>query len=615
MEARPLNIVTVLQEPKRFVVPVYQRTYEWTIEKQIEPFFAQVEAKAEQRLTGSQGLPHYMGALLLMPRGAQVFGALPVFDVVDGQQRLSTFQIFLAALMDLATCMGEATMAAQIKPYVLNLAQSLMQNEHEERYKLHATPYDRKLFRELIDQGHEELRTTYPQHFYQNGKIKKGEVPKPLRAYWFLRDEMEEFIKTDGDAIRPRLAALASALLEDIRVIVITLGPEDDAQVIFETLNSGGEPLAAMDLVRNDVFHRAVRQGEDVERLMEKRWHAFEDPFWKKETSQGRLKKPRIDFFLAHTLAAETGKEALLSELYARYKSFVAERKFQTVDDELQTLLRHAPTYRALANPSGSDALGILARRLDVFDVSTAFPLVFVIAASNASDDEKANLYSLIASYVIRRALCGLTPKNYNNTFIRVAGHLRSTGVTSTEFAAAFAESSKESVRFPNDEEFATAILKQAQYNRMPQSRLRLILAELEKACRDKYDEATGISEDLSIEHILPDQWTTFWTLPDGTRVPSDMKSGMAEAQLRMIEDREAIKHSLGNLTLLTQPANSEVKNFDFARKCERLDASLLAMNRDIAKSAQWSEPEIRARSEKLASLSVKLWPAPGALS
>ena len=77
-----------------------------------------------------------------------------------------------------------------------------------------------------------------------------------------VRAQGRDFVDADGAENRSnRLTALSAALLEDFRVIVITLGAEDDAQVIFETLNSGGEPLAAMDLVHNDVFHRATRAG------------------------------------------------------------------------------------------------------------------------------------------------------------------------------------------------------------------------------------------------------------------------------------------------------------------------------------------------------------------
>jgi hypothetical protein len=613
MDARPLNVVTVLQDPKRFVVPVYQRTYEWTVKRQIGPFFAQVEAKAEQRLGGNgQGFPHYMGAILLMPRGAPTFGTLPVFDVVDGQQRLTTFQIFLAALKDLASTLGQEAIADQIKPYILNTAQALMRNEREERYKLHTTTYDRALFRDLVDRPHADLRAAYPDFFYRNGNIRESEAtPKPLRAYWFLREQAEELVSAENGANAPsKLGALASALLEDMRVIVITLGAEDDAQVIFETLNSGGEPLAAMDLVRNDVFHRAVRQEEDVERLMEERWRTFEAPFWKQEDTQGRLKKPRIDFFLGHTLAAETGKEILLSELYARYKAFVAERRFPNVDAELQALIRHAPTYRALSEPSEDSALAKLARSLQVFEVSTAFPLVFVIAASDAPDDEKARLYDLIASYVIRRALCeGMSSKNYNNTFIRVAGQLHANGVNRASFAAAFADNDKDTVRFPGDTELRTAIVEHRQYGRIAQPRLKWILSELELASHTKFDEAKGLRDDLSIEHVLPDAWTTHWRLSDGTDARE--RAGLSADQLAEIERRDRLKHTLGNLTLLTAPANAEALNYGFARKLERLKRSLLRLNQEIAREEQWDEGAIQRRAARLADLVVGIWPAP----
>jgi hypothetical protein len=107
--------------------------------------------------------------------------------------------------------------------------------------------------------------------------------------------------------------------------------------------------------------------------------------------------------------------------LYARYKSFVKECGFESVDAELGTLLRHAPTYRQLVQPSGESALAELARELELFDVSTAYPLVFVIQASDAEEDEKAALYLLIVSYVVRRMICGLTAKAYNNVFLRYA--------------------------------------------------------------------------------------------------------------------------------------------------------------------------------------------------
>jgi Protein of unknown function DUF262 len=475
LKADPFQIGDVLKNQKRFVVPIYQRTYAWKIKTHLEMFFDQIKAKAEERLNGNGHFPHYMGAVLIIPRGAYSFGRMEVLDVVDGQQRLTTFQIFLAAIRDLARTLNLTQIADVLGSLLLN-PEGPQLHERIERYKLYPTAYDRKLYCDIVDLDWEGLRRKYPDAFYKNGKVLES-AELPLRAWGFLRTEAEAFIgATNEETCAARLNALSAALLEDFQVIAITLDAHDDAQVIFETLNAGGEPLAAMDLVRNDVFHRAARAGENVEVLMESRWRAFEEPFWKEPGIRGRIKKPRIDFFLSDTLAAETGREILLTELYARYKSFVLERRFASVDSELETLLRHAPTYRKLAEPTGQSALAKVGRELAAFDVTTAYPLVFVIQASDASEEEKASLYQLVVSYVVRRMLCGLTAKNYNNVFLRIGGQLRADGISLGAGTRAFAALDGDTVRFPDDAEFRKAIYSRQQYGNIQQHRLRYIL-------------------------------------------------------------------------------------------------------------------------------------------
>ena len=408
MKADPFQIGAMLKDEKRFVVPIYQRTYAWTKERQLEKLYDSIEAKARERLDGRESsFPHYMGAILLSPRGKFAFGKMPVFDVVDGQQRLTTYQIILAALRSLAMSLNNDRLADRISGFLLNVDNNMMANPKTEKYKIHNTKFDRKIFRDIIDLDIDTIRDRYSESFYKKGTI-RSTAPLPLQAWYYFRSEAEEFILEDaGKNPAYRLQALSSALLEDFRVIIITLDEADDAQVIFETLNSGGEPLAAMDLVRNDVFHRAIRQGEDPDLLMENQWSSFEDPFWKQEIAQGRIKKPRIDFFLAHTLAAETNREVLMSELYARYKLFVLNKAFASVDKEVEALLCHAKTYKKLVFPEGNGPFPEFARQLNIFEVSTAFPLALIIANSNAEDDVKNTIYKLITSYIVRRAICG----------------------------------------------------------------------------------------------------------------------------------------------------------------------------------------------------------------
>ena len=620
VKADPFQIGDVLKDPKRFVVPIYQRTYAWTKGRQLERLFDSLRDKAEERLAGDQtAFPHYMGALLLSPRGKFAFGTIPVFDVVDGQQRLTTYQILLAALRDLAKERGATTLAEQLATFLLNADTPLMKDRKVERYKLQATEFDRVLSRDLIDLSRDELRKKYVDGFYKKGTI-KDDAPLPLRAWWYLREQAEEFMNDGelGDEIS-RLNALSAALLEDFRVIVITLDDTDDAQVIFETLNSGGEPLAAMDLVRNDVFHRAIRRDEDPEELMEKRWSVFENPFWKQETIQGRIRKPRIDFFLAHTLAAETGKEVLLTELYARYKAYVATKHFPTVDAELDSLVRHAPTYQTLVAPIGSSPLATLARQLIVFDVSTAYPLVFVIAEGAGDGRVEEELYGLVSSYVVRRALCGLTNKAYNNTFLRVAAHLRAHGVTRESFAAAFTDAQGDSVKFPPDADVLACIRTRGQYGAIPTPRLAHILGALEGASRDRFDETVGLRPDLTIEHVLPDKWMEHWPLADGSKAPHDGTVSADDPRYSAIAIRQSAKHTLGNLTLLTPSGNPRLGNLPFTvaddavgmSKREALRSSLLKMNQEIASNAAWSEEHILARADVLAKRVVAIWPYP----
>jgi len=207
--------------------------------------------------------------------------------------------------------------------------------------------------------------------------------------------------------------------------------------------------------------------------------------------------------------------------------------------------------------------------------VSTAYPLVFVLAASGVADEDKDEAYALIASYVVRRALCGLTPKNYNKVFSRLAGILSAKGISAANLSDEFVALEGDTVRFPTDSDLCMAIEKHRQYGSIPQNRLRWILQELELASRDKFDETAGLRDDLQIEHILPDEWTEYWPLGDGRTAPQDLVTGVDERMLTAIQEREAAKHTLGNLSLLTPARNPQIGKLGFDKKRERLRVSL----------------------------------------
>jgi Protein of unknown function (DUF1524) len=146
----------------------------------------------------------------------------------------------------------------------------------------------------------------------------------------------------------------------------------------------------------------------------------------------------------------------------------------------------------------------------------------------------------------------------------------------------------------------------------MPQNRLRLILEELEFAARNRFNINGALQEGLSIEHIMPQSWMAFWPLQSGALAPADLMTGVDADMRAEIDRRNAVVHTLPNLTLLTPPANSQVGNSDFVTKKTRLMDSLLKTNITIASEPNWHEDAMRRRAAALTSLATRLWPSPG---
>ncbi len=182
--------------------------------------------------------------------------------------------------------------------------------------------------------------------------------------------------------------------------------------------------------------------------------------------------------------------------------------------------------------------------KLNLWEVSTAYPLVFRIAASDAPAEVKSKLYDLIYSYLVRRALCGLTPKNLNKTFARLTRELIEHGVSVEAFSSAFANQKGDTVRFPNDAELRQAIRSQPVYHTLSRKdRLAELLWDLECGTRTKFNVNSPRPPFMSVEHVLPQTWTPHWPLRDGRTAPPDKFTGADETMLSEIRSRDAVLH------------------------------------------------------------------------
>lgn len=348
MDAKDHLVIAVLGDQRRFVVPIYQRQFRWG-EQRLGSFWDDVVSKAEVALQGIPKFSHYMGALILAPGGdGFTIGTTPHVQVVDGQQRLTTFQLFLAAIKEVGIRLNVPGMGEVVHDYLFVRPMSSDTNA-DARFKLVPTPEDRAIFHLIVGEGLKAVKTKYPTFFFQNGKVIKRNAPLSVCALAYFVERIEIYVECglvdddtpvaaladeDPDAPVRRLHALLEAVLKHLKLVVITLADGDDAQVIFETLNSQSEPLLARDLVRNNIFQRASALGKSAEDLFEAQWRPFDTPIWKEDAPRQKPKRPRLDHFLSHALTALSGQEISLRELYAEYKAFTRPKgkpRFATV--------------------------------------------------------------------------------------------------------------------------------------------------------------------------------------------------------------------------------------------------------------------------------------------
>ena len=423
-----------------------------------------------------------------------------------------------------------------------------------------------------------------------------------------------------------KLDAIWQALVEEFKVVEIVLEDGDDAQVIFETLNERGEPLLAADLVRNNIFHRADAAGEKAEQLFAKHWKPFEDTFWSIEEKQGRYKKPRIEFFMSNYIAGQIAGDVNLSKLFSEYKAFIKPKgvaRFAAVADEIQALASMSGVYREIVERSSGSALARFSARLLPWDVKTVYPLAMRLwASSEMSAQDKADCLDSLISFIVRRAVCGLTTKNYNKFFLMVVARLNEVGWTKAGLVDFLLEQKQESGRMPRDEEFYEKWCNAPAYKNLQSARTRAILEEVELHKRTTFHEVDQLAESLTVEHILPTTWRTSWPMSDGTQPTIDEWSSALfavsedETLRGQIARRIRLKDSIGNLTLLTQPLNSTVSNGPWPEKRKALeDHSLLVLNREVSKNETWGEKAITSRSDALFKVALQLWPLPPSIT
>lgn len=618
MKANAVPLLAIFEKKMRLEVPLFQRQYVWSKDQQWEPLWEDIARKFSEYLDGRKDAPvHFLGAMVLDQKQTPTTH-VDKRQVIDGQQRLTTLQIFLAAFRDFCRQQDCEDLAKECDNFTLN--KGMMAEPEVDKFKVWPTKLDRSQFSDVIASGsRDELMRKHPLTYRKYAR-KPEPRPRMVEAYLFFYSQIDEFFlgtATDkplaaDTPLDQRVEECFQALKNSLQVVAIDLEQDDDAQVIFETLNARGEPLLPADLLRNYIFLRAARRGEPQEELYNEYWHRFDENFWRVEVKQGRLMRPRSDLFMQHFLASRQTVDIPIKHLFVEYKFWIERQQpFSTVRDELATLSRQGEDFRRIIEPKKDDSLFGLSTFLDAFDIRTAYPLLLTLLDVKIDESQWSAIAVTLESYLLRRAVCGLTTKNYNRVFLQLTRGLRRDGVIPENLGTLLAQQTGESAEWPSDDAFREAWRTRHIYQTLNNPKVVHILKRLNDTYLGTKMETISIEDALTVEHILPQQWGDHWPLQDGTkRMASDeLYANPADPRAVATRKRNVVLQTIGNLTILTQPLNSAVSNNAWVEKKPELRHSLLPINQQLQDVAAWDEDAIEKRSDELFLRATKLWP------
>lgn len=624
MDANTRKLERIFDSTITYQVPLFQRPYVWTQEANWEPLWEDIQALLDKHLRGCKVHPHFLGAVVL-DQLANPTGSIESRQVIDGQQRFTTLQLFLMAARDHANAHGNTKYAERFTDLVANRRGRI--DHDNEIYKVWPTNSNRAAFTAVHAAGSpdalEKIVSASPEL--------KDSTNNVIDGYRYFHNQLTDWLncKLDDDldaevlkskTLDDRFDSLWYVVKDCLQLVVIDLDKDDETQVIFETLNARGEDLLPADLIKNLLFRRAdaASGGKDVEYLYANYWQRFETNWWREEVKQGRITRPRVDVFINHYLAMMTRDEVKSSHLFNAFKSFAEQSESaagsllntpKTAAEHLAQLARYADVFRNFYEPGKHARLATFLRRLDAIDTTTVFP--FLLYAHGelvpGNIEEFDRILELIESYLIRRMICAMTTKNYNRYFIDLMRALdKKGGITATNVTDYMAKSTADSTLFPDNLLFEKAATDWPLYNRLAQYKVRTILEALDAYALGPKSESIPLPNGLTIEHVMPQKWRTNWPIPPISYADDSIKELDCEIH------RESLINTLGNLTLITGSLNPSLSNSDWATKRpELLKFSKLNLTQYFhGKDAEkWDEDAIEKRTSYLYSQMAEIWP------
>lgn len=580
MKADVTKLTVLFELTRQFEVPFFQRPYVWNQADHWEPLWADIMKVIDENSTAYQR-PHFLGAVILDRDGNHPSDSIEKRQIIDGQQRMITLQLVLAAARDIAATREDERSFGLLRDLVENPEYAV--SGPEERPKILPVRPDNGAFSEII--------------------IGKASVIRDdsnvVSCYRFFKESVSRWLAEDS---KHKLEDLVHALKTYLQIVVIEIDANDDAQIIFETLNNRGQKLAQADLIWNFLVRESRKEENKPNNIYRiQADFLFQDRYWREQISMGRVNSPRIDAFMMHYLTMKQKTSVVIRDIYLEFQRWYGEVSrrsyFQSIVDDI---LRYGKIYRDWYILEDDEESRLL-KNLNLLDINTWHPFflwVFGHSDSELPKHSKSMIMKDVESFLFRRLISGLTSANFNKQVVTILYHLRYSSDIASDFRRRLASFKTRTTSWPEDFEIRLSLPSDKSRGKIKADRLKYVLERINRHMSKQqlgYEESIDYAN-LKVEQLMPRNW-------DSSDYPIGDDEEAKDHRTRLLD-------TIGNLTLITREMSPRVSRGPWDEKRAEIQRySGLTMNQSLPEV--WDDAAIQNRSREMANIICQIWPRP----
>lgn len=543
---------------KRFIIPVYQRNYDWKISHCTQLYDDLV------RIIKNDRESHFFGSIVSSLTRA---GGANDLLIIDGQQRITTISLLLMAMLN------------AMRNHEIPITDTVLPRKIENKY--------------LVDEYQTEER-----------KVRLKPIKNDMAAFDNLLYKSKDDYVNDSNVTQNYLYFYNRILLQEVTIeqlykaiskltiIDIFLHKEDDPQLIFESLNSTGLGLQEGDKIRNFVLMGLEDQIQ--EKYYEEYWNKIE-----KNTAYD------VSSFIRDYLTLASGRIPSIKEVYFKFKEYVEEKKV-SIGEILESLLEYSLYYKKITSSCDENKnVNTILKRLNILDMSVTYPFLLAFfkyaREKELLEDEYIKVLTCVEVYIFRRLITGLPTNSLNKIFASLHKDilkLQNNNELYSEVMIYILQNKTGAGLFPDNESFKQSFITRNIYAMQPKNK-QYLFDRLENGnSRERADVVGNMEEGVwTVEHIMPQTLSEDWRSKLGLeyeRIHTDWLNTIA------------------NLTLTGY--NSKYRNRPFVDKRDIKDGfkdSGLRINKFLSECEQWGEDELKQRQHQLWTQAKELWKYP----